>query len=352
MQSNFDPGKKAIFFIRKIVCVLIVITLIKAKLAVSALAKDAWDRKAKRFLPVQRIVVLNSDVLEVVRSLGAEKKVVGVFSEVVRESEFWGSLAQKPKVGSWRDANIEAIVALNPDIVLAYKRNPGPELEKKLSVFSIQVLRLDFYKIGTMEQEITILGRLIGQEQEARRLCNWYRERLRYVKDRLVKSSKHPRVYVESYTNYHTVASGSGGHEMCILAGGENIASNFSVPYPRITPEWVVGQNPDVIVKAIAQINQYGLNTFKPFNEQRNIIMNRPGWRNIKAVQTGRVHVIGSSIWAGPRAVVGIAHMARWFYPEIFRDLKPESWHKEYLETFQKIPYKGVYVSHPEKGKL
>jgi len=52
-----------------------------------------------------------------------------------------------------------------------------------------------------------------------------------------------------------------------------------------------------------------------------------------------------SAIWAGPRAMIGVGHMVRWFHPAFFSDLNPEALHRTYLETFQGVPYKGIFVS-------
>jgi iron complex transport system substrate-binding protein len=52
-----------------------------------------------------------------------------------------------------------------------------------------------------------------------------------------------------------------------------------------------------------------------------------------------------SAIWTGPRAIIGIAYMVRWIHPVLFFDLNPEALHREYLETFQGVPYCGIFVS-------
>lgn len=312
---------------------------------------DSIGREVTVPLPVRRVVALNSDILEVLRCLKAEVMVAGVHSEVAREKEFWGELARRPKMGSWQEADMEAIVALRPDLVIAYSLFPGQELEKWMAKFGIPVLRLDCYKIDTLEREVAILGRLLGREQEAQGLLDWHRRHLEVLKKGLLKARETPSVYVEMYTNYRTVAPGSGGHEMCVLAGGRNIASGLSIPYPRITPEWVVSQDPEVIVKAMAWGGGYALGDPGPFNRCRRAIMDRPGWHHIKAVQAGRVHVMDSAIWTGPRAVIGMAYLARWFHPDLFPDLDPESWHREYLEAFQGVPYQGVYVSQAAGGR-
>jgi iron complex transport system substrate-binding protein len=249
-------------------------------------------------------------------------------------------------MGSWRNANIEAIAALKPDLVVAYERNPGQELEKKLGPLGIQVLRMDFYKMKSMAREIRDMGRILGKEKEAEAVCSWNERNMNLIRTRLKNVSAKPTVYVESYTDYHTVGPGTGGDEMCSIAGGMNIASAMSIPYPEVTAEWVLSKNPDVIVKAAAWSNGYEKNGSEYLNMIRTRIVNRPLAGRIKAVKDGRVMVLDSNIWTGPRAVVGICYLARLFHPSLFRDIDPSAIHREYDERFLRLPFKGNYVSN------
>lgn len=306
--------------------------------------KDANGRSIDVRLPVKGIVVLTSDALEVIRAIKAEGLVKGVNSGISKDPLFWPELKNRPSVGSWRDPNYELIAELNPDIVIGYAGRPGPVMEKKLGSFGIQVVRLDFYKMLTLKKEVKILGRILNREKEAEELIEWYNKGQGSIQKGLKQIKHRPRAYVESYSRYHTTGPGSGGNEMCVLAGGQNIASGFSIPYPEVTPEWVLAENPQVIIKAATISNAYGITGSGCLKEIRKEITTRPAWDNLRAVQEGKVHVMESSIWTGPRAVIGISYMAKWFHPHTFKDLDPERLHREYLERFQGIKYRGCFV--------
>lgn len=305
---------------------------------------DCKNRSIHIHLPVKRIVVLTSDALEMVRALGAKDRVVGITDGIPKAPLFWPELKDRPVVGSWSEANYELIAKLNPDLVICYGRWPGPELEKKIEPFGITVIRLDFYKIPFLGKEIETLGRILEKEEKARQLSGWYREKLEQIKKRTKNPGKPVDVYIESYTEYHSVGPGSGAHEMCTLAGGRNIADGSSVPYPRVTPEWVLAKKPDIIVKAISRRNCYAMTEPGPLENIREKIMARPAWDNLRAVEDNKVYLIASDIWTGPMAIVGTSYMAKWFHPDIFKDLDPEKIHREYLKKFQCIKYQGVYV--------
>ncbi|RLB80738.1 MAG: hypothetical protein DRH24_10160 [Deltaproteobacteria bacterium] len=306
--------------------------------------KDAMGRSVEVGLPVKRMVVLTSDALEVIRALKADNLVVGINTGIARDPLFWPGLKDKPTVGRWMEPNYELIVELNPDIIIGYARHPSQDMEKKLATFGITVLRLDFYKIRTLLKEVEILGRILERKKEARQLTDWYRKKMNFMQEKLKDINDRPDVYVESYSKYHTTGPGSGGHEICVLAGGYNIASNFSIPYPQITPEWVLAKNPHVIIKATSLSNCYSMSHPDPLQSIRNEIMARPAWDNIRALQDDKVYVMASDIWTGPRAIIGTSYMAKWFHPDIFRNLDPEELHREYLEKFQGIKYQGLYV--------
>jgi iron complex transport system substrate-binding protein len=314
----------------------------------SILIKDATGRSVEVRLPIRRVVILNSDVLEVIRALNAEDLVVGVNSGISISPSFWPGLKNIPSVGRWMEPNYELIAELNPDIVIGYARHPALDMEKKLMPFGITVIRLDFYKICALIEEVKILGRILGREEEARKLTTWYRKNLSSIQGSIKDISDRPDVYIESYSRYHTTGPNSGGHEMSILAGGHNIASDFSIPYPEITPEWILANNPHVIIKATALSNCYSMTDPRSLKIIRDEITDRTAWDNIQAVQEDRVYVMTSDVWTGPRAIIGIGYMAKWFHPDLFKNLDPEKLHREYLEKFQGIKYQGVYV-YPRK---
>jgi iron complex transport system substrate-binding protein len=306
---------------------------------------DALGRSVRITQPVHRIVALNSDCLEVLRILKAEDRVVGVYSDIVRERSFWGKLADVATVGKWNEVNLEAVAALAPDLVIGYGYNPDQSAEEKLKKLGIVMLRLDFYRIATLEQEVRTLGTILGQEAEAERFVVWHHRYGEMISTAIAASSEEPSVYIENYSDYHASGPGTGGQEMCRLAGGRNIASASAIPFPQVTPEWVLTQDPQVIIKAAAHVDGYSRQDGTPFDQKRDAIAARPSWRHIKAVTAGQVHVIDGSIWTGPRSLIGIAYLARWFHLGLPAIPDPEALHREYLETFQGIPYQGVYVS-------
>lgn len=306
--------------------------------------RDALGRDLDIALPVRRMVVLSGDAMEVVRILKAQDRVVGITDFVAGETGFWGSIARRPAVGKWNEPNYEVITDLYPDLVLCYGRNPGPEAERKFKALGIALLRLDFYRPSTLLQEVATLGKVLQREHEAQAFITWYQQKLDFIAERTTMKKERPSVYLESYSDFHTCGPGSGIDEMCILAGGYNIASTLSIPYSEITSEWLLNENPDVVVKACVSPDAYDTRTMDRLSSCYASIESRPVWSETAALRNNRVHVLAGDVCAGPRAIIGILYMAKWFHPRAMADLDPEGLHREYLQTFHDMPFRGVYI--------
>ena len=344
---NKQLVKTAIAFLGSVLWILLACTTGSAVEKNALTVTDATGKTVEIRLPVKRMIVLTSDALEIVRALGAADRVVGVYSDIEIDPMFWPMLKDRPKVGNWKELNYELAVGLQADTVLCYAQRPGPDMEKKLRPFGIQVIRLDFFKPDTLVKEVEILGQVLEKQENARHLAYWYRQTLDAIGEMVKNGKTPPDVYVEGDSSYHTAGPGSGGHRMCALAGGRNLAEDFAIPYPEVSPEWVLTANPDMIVKVTTHSTcglRYAMTDPGPLKRIREDILKRPAWHHIKAVQAGNVYVIANEIWTGPRAIIGAAYLAKWFYPDMGGRFDPETLHKEYLETFQGLRFQGEYV--------
>lgn len=305
---------------------------------------DAKNRMVQIHGPVHRIVVLPSDVLEVIRILDATHLVAGVNSSIEETSLFWPDLNTRVKVGHPFEPSLEQIVSIWPDLVLAYGWRPGPGLETKLVPLGIQVLRLDFYRMSTQVREIRDFGRLIGKSAAAEVYATWHADCVAVLEAGLKNRTRNANVYLEGYTDYNTYGPGSGGYEMGIMAGANLISSEDSLSNQEISTEFIVGEDPEIIVKMVSGLNSYDDDTSDALKSVWDNMLQRPGWSRLSAVQSGRVYTIAADIGPGPRGIIGVLYMAKLIYPEVFETIDVEAFHREYLERFQGVSYRGTYV--------
>ena len=292
------------------------------------------------YKPTKRTVVLNSDCAEVIRSLGATDEVVGV-STGIAEDNFFSEYGEVQTVGKWNSPDCEVLLALDPDVVLVYGKWPGKDkLEEKLGGTDIVVIRLNLYIPDNMTDDVRKLGIVLEREEKAQELIDFYQHHTDLIAGRLgsIPKEDRQRMYIELRSDFKTASSGSGGDQICVMAGGRNIARNLTGSYPKVDPEWVIAQNPDVVVKTASDSYDNTSESEAVFND----IVSRPGWDGMSAVRNGRVHLLSADICSGPRYIIGVAYTAQWTYPDLFADLDPASIHQEYLKQFQgmEIPNK------------
>ncbi len=317
---------------------------------------DAYKNKIEIFAPVKRIVVINSDAAEILCAIKAGDKIVGVSNYIAgNSSKLLPELKEKPVVGPPTHPSIEKIVELWPDLVLYYDMWLKPEaLEAKLAPLGIPVARIPCYRIRSMAKDVRILGRITGREKEAQAYIAFFQQYLDEVAARLKGLKQKRRMYAEGYGEYSTISKGSGANGMLEIAGADNIASGQPVPFPEISPEWVVEKNPEVIIKAASAgwvKTGYEASDVQALADFRNALMNRPAWYQVEAVKKQDVYILSSEIWAGPRAPIGILYIAKWCYPELLKDIDPENIHSKWLMKWHKKELKGIYGYPGQKEK-
>jgi iron complex transport system substrate-binding protein len=323
---------------------------------------DSAGRTMTVTMPVSRIIVLNSDAAEAVEMLGAGDEIVGVTDTISGKPALFPDLADCEVVGTWKEFDYETIGSLAmgesdyivPDIVvIGYTYPDLPygiySVEEGLSPFeNITAVGLDFYKQETLEGEIRTLGVLLGREEEAEAYCGWCDEKVAEVKS-AVEGLSAPRVYIESSSkggigSLSSYGNGSALNDLCRIAGGENIGSDL-VEYPKVEWEWVVSENPDVIIR-IKSISDLGWDDVSEIGADRDEIMTRPGAEEISAVKNGEVYVCYWSMHFGLDSAVGLTYWAKIFHPEV--GLNPEEVLGEYLAYLNfEYPEGRVFV-YPE----
>lgn len=330
---------------------------------------DSAGRTVTLQMPVQRIIVTNSDAAEAVLMLGAGDKIVGVADTVKSKGYYFPTLKNKQSVGTFSSLDYEMMGAIAkqgdtivPDIIVIGYSYPGKSYgieatAEALAPFkNITCIGLDFYQPENMTAEMEKLGQILGKETEAKDYINWYNEKTANIK-KAVSGAAMPKVYVEWSAKGNDLtamgpASGAGG--MLKNTNCFNIASKLSDPYPVVNWEWVVSQKPDIMIvrqtppsdaKALgwaASPSPDSLNLEKSLNA----ILDRAAASGVPAVKNHKVYIIDWDFMAGPDQVVGLTYLAKMIHPEA--DLDPESVYKEYLQLLGLKWTEGRIFVYPE----
>ncbi|MDH7597228.1 MAG: ABC transporter substrate-binding protein [Methanothrix sp.] len=305
-------------------------------------------------MPISKIVILNLASAEAIRCLNAGDMVIGVGTSVVEgaNKEFFSDLSDRPTVGKWSEPDVESIIRLRPNVVIADLRFPDTELlEDKLNASGIAVLRMGFTYPDYYQSEMMALGYILNRKSEARDLIDFAYRYVDLIEGRIasVPADVRPRVYaIYSPSDlWKTGSNGSIVDMLCGLAGGRNIAHDLKGGtggmYPTVDPEWVIKENPEIIF-TWSSPGGYTVSNDTEMMNVWNSIVKSPELSQVSAVKNNRVYLLTTEITSRPRWFVGLAYLAKWFYPDNFKDLDPEAIHKEYLEKYQKVRYQGVFT--------
>jgi iron complex transport system substrate-binding protein len=244
----------------------------------------------------QRVVSLLPSLTETVCELGQCQRLVGVD----RYSNYPASVKKLPQVGGGLDPNIEAIVALRPDVVLMAVSSRTHE---QLNALGIKVLALEPKTHADVRRVLGVVGQLLGipPAQGAERVWRLIDAGMSAAAQAVPAHAKNTKVYFEVNGAPYAAGASSFMGETLTRLQVKNIIGPELGAFPKINPEFVVRANPDVIM--VGDSDSQGMN-------------NRPGWAAIKAVKDKRVCIFKPDdadvlVRPGPRMAEGALLMAQ-----------------------------------------
>jgi iron complex transport system substrate-binding protein len=252
----------------------------------------------------ERIISLAPAHTETLYALGLEDKVVGV----TEYCNYPPQAVEKPKVGSFATIDLEQVVGLEPDLVLATTMHVA-ETVPALQERGIAVFVVDPQTVAQVLDAIDRIGQITGSQEAAEALVADRQARIDAVRGK-VKDAPCPRVFWELGAELYTVGPDTFIDDLITLAGGENVAADADSSWPQLSVEAIVMRDPDVIVLAD---HNYG--------QTAEMVKERPGWEDIRAVREGNIIAITDDDIVsrpGPRIVEGLEFLARALHPDLF----------------------------------
>jgi iron complex transport system substrate-binding protein len=295
------------------------VTTLIAALALAALAPaSAWGlevvdqvgRSLTLAAPPQRIVSLDPSVTEVLYAIGAQDRLVGVtdFCDYPPEAR------RKPHVGDMLSPNLETLVTLKPDLVVATREGNRKETFDQLERLGIPVYLVDPITVRDVLKLIADLGELTNRRDGTAAVTRDLERRIAAVQER-VAGRPRPRVLYVLWPE-PLIVPGRGVlvTELITLAGGASVTGDQGQGYPRLSLEAAVGRKPEVIILA-----RHGSRGGATAREQWQRLESMP------AVKSGRLYTADGDLMHryGPRMVVGLETLARLIHPEAFA--RPEA---------------------------
>jgi len=305
---------------------------------------DSAGRYVEITKPVTKIATLAPSVMEALAILNATKYIAGVSTSALNPGNYWNYVMRQNNIsainiGEWSKPNYEAIIQLRPQVVFELVGRASTELEEKLEPYGIKVVRVSITKPSSVVQEVKLLGLIFDREREAENYAKWVDKVMSIVNERLkgLKEEEKLTVYPEVFASPWTAhGPGSGLFEACTMAGLKPITSVLSSGLPRVSAEWVIQRNPDVVVKDITTGNL----TIKSFEAVYRDLATRLSTTN--AAKSGKIIVITYTLGNSLGYPVGVLYIAKVAYPDRFRDVDPNQYLCEFLQMIH-LPCKGVW---------
>jgi iron complex transport system substrate-binding protein len=240
----------------------------------------------------RRIACLTEETTETLYLLGEQDRIVGVSGYTCRPPE----ARKKPRISAFITAKPEKILAVEPDLVLAFS-DLQADIVRELTVRGLNVFTFNQRSVEEIFDMIAGLARIVGAEAKGAALVQELRSGLDAIRDAAGRIPKRPRVFFEEWKD-PLISGIRWVEELIEIAGGEPIfpeLRNGSSAKDRIVdPSTVPPRDPEVIIASWC-----GMKVNKDF------IRSRPGWETTSAVTHNHIYEIKSTfiLQPGPAAL-------------------------------------------------
>ena len=260
---------------------------------------------------VDRIVSMAPSLTEILFALGLDEEIVGV----TLLSDYPPAAAEKPKVGSFWQPNIEAVVAARPNLVMTLGFGQQKDLAERLKRIGYNTLAVNIEKVSDLFTVIGEIGAAAGRQRQADELVSGIKAKLNELSGLVGALPKVRVLWVIQREPLRVAGRDTFVNEMIELAGGENAIGRTVHKYPPIGAEQVIACGADVIIEP--EMGRGNLDA------QRNEALQHWGkFRNLPAVTNNRIYVIrGDTVSRlGPRLYEGTETIARCLRPHLFEN--------------------------------
>lgn len=271
---------------------------------------DDLGREITIYAEPRRIISLAPSNTEILFALGLGDRVVGV----TNYCDYPPEAQQKEKIGGPWTPDIEKIVALQPDLILAAGVNPIQVIDN-LAGLGLTVFGIEATDLNDLLNDISTVGLITNRQTEAQALVTEMQERIEAVTTKtagLSPQQKPRTMHIMWHEPLWTSGQGTFIHDLIEKAGGVNAFGDLQ-GYKSVDIESVIARDPEVII--VTAMGGAGSGTW-------NWVLSAPQLAGVSARENGRIYYVESG-WVerpGPRIVLGLEQIAKYIHPEIFFD--------------------------------
>ncbi len=263
---------------------------------ISCAKKNDENAKKGENKKYNRIVVLDPATVEMIYMLGAEDKIVGVAN--LERSKVWPEekVAKLESVGTFIKPSLEKIIALKPDLVITSALTDD-NLNNGLKSNNIEAKRIQANSIEEIFTNFMEVAKMLGKENEANKIIAEKKAKLEEIKKMVTGNKK--GLFVMSASPLMVFGNDNLPNDIMKLLNIKNIAENQKGRNPIVTPEFIIKENPDMIITLLPNPSQ--------------IVATNPQLKNVNAIKNSKFIVVNSSqiLRGSPRTIDQIEEIAK-----------------------------------------
>ena len=263
---------------------------------ISCSKKNAENGKKRENKKYNRIVVLDPATVEMIYMLGAEDKIVGVAN--LERSKVWPEekVAKLESVGTFMKPSLERIITLKPDLVITSALTDD-NLNNGLKSNNIESKRIQANSIEEIFTNFLEVAKMLGKENEANKIIAEKKAKLEEIKKMVTGNKK--GLFVMSASPLMVFGNDNLPNDIMKLLNIKNIAENQKGRNPIVTPEFIIKENPDMIITLLPNPSQ--------------IVATNPQLKNVNAIKNSKFIVVNSSqiLRGSPRTIDQIEEIAK-----------------------------------------
>ena len=201
---------------------------------------------------VERIVSLAPHTTELIYALGADDKLLAVSDY----SNYPAQAKQLPSVANHNGVDFEAIIRLQPDLIIAWQGGNKPQDLARLSSLGFTVYHSAPQSPQDISQDIRQLGKLLGREQQASNLADDFDQSLTQITQRYKLVSRQKAFYYMWTAPLMSIGQQAWANKLLDICGVNNIFADSPIPYPEVNKEQVISLQPSLLIAAMKTSQQ------------------------------------------------------------------------------------------------
>ena len=239
-----------------------------------------------------RIVVLDPAVVEMVYLLGGEDKLVGIAK--LERSKIWPEekTEKVESVGTFINPSLEKIIALKPDLVIE-SFHSSDAIDKSLSSNNIEIIKIQANSIEDIFKNFQKVAKILGKEKEAEKIIAEKRQKIEEIKK--IDTTEKKGLFILAPTPMRVFGKGTLPNDIMEMLNIKNIAAGMQGMSPTLTPEYIIKENPDIILTFV--------------KDPQEIVKANPQIKDISAIKNNKFVVLetGQILRGSPRMIDYIA---------------------------------------------